>query len=91
MENQDQALAAELLPLIVETCRLPARELEVAAIMDQPLIGPDSPLEIDSLDAVEIVVAVQNRYGVRIESVESGQRIMATLASLAEFIRRNRP
>ncbi|MDF1614711.1 phosphopantetheine-binding protein [Desulfurivibrio dismutans] len=90
MESQDRALAEELLPLIVETCRLPARELQVAEIMNRSLVGPDSPLGIDSLDAVEIVVAVQNRYGVRIESVESGQRIMASLASLAEFIRRHR-
>ncbi|MDR9501892.1 MAG: acyl carrier protein [Desulfurivibrionaceae bacterium] len=45
---------------------------------------------IDSLDAVEIVVMVQNRYGVRIESIESSRLVLENFATLLEFIRKNR-
>lgn len=54
------------------------------------LAGPESPLGIDSLDAVEIVVMVQNRYGVRIESMESSRLVLENFASLLDFIRKNR-
>jgi acyl carrier protein len=54
------------------------------------LIGPESPLGIDSLDAVEIVFTVQNRYLVRIDSEETSRKVMASLATLADFVRRQR-
>ena len=54
---------------------------------DSPLIGPDSALGLDSLDAVEMVVAVQKRYGVRIGGQESSREILRSLNTLAAFIR----
>ncbi|MDA3786000.1 MAG: acyl carrier protein [Deltaproteobacteria bacterium] len=90
MIMEEEQLESELLALIRETCRLPESDYAPAEIMTQPLIGPESPLGIDSLDAVEIVVAVQNRYGVRIESMESSRLVLENFASLLEFIRKNR-
>ncbi len=87
---EEQHLETELLALIRETCKLPEAEYTPAEIMNLPLIGPESPLGIDSLDAVEIVVTVQNRYGVRIESMESSRLVMESFSSLLEFIRQNK-
>ncbi|MEN8189643.1 MAG: phosphopantetheine-binding protein [Thermodesulfobacteriota bacterium] len=90
METIELQKKDELLALVRDTCRLPESEYRPDEIMDQPLIGPESPLGIDSLDAIEIVVAVQNRYGVRIESMESSRLVLATFGTLYAFIEENR-
>ncbi|MFU8818396.1 MAG: phosphopantetheine-binding protein [Desulfurivibrio sp.] len=79
-------LEDELLSLICTVCNIPRPDdFDPAG----SLVGPESALGIDSLDAVEIVVTVQKNYGVRIASEETGRKIMESLASLAEFLRSN--
>lgn len=83
-------LERELLEAICSTCNL--QEVETAAIKaDDPLIGPDSALGIDSLDALEIVVMVQKEYGVRIESENTSRIVLQTVATLAAHIRKHSP
>ena len=82
------ALAEELLAMIVEVCRI--REPIPDVALDAPLIGPESPLGIDSLDAVEIVFTVQNRYKVHIGSEESSRQVLVSLGALAAFVATNR-
>jgi len=83
------ALEQELLYMICEVCKVeggvPADFAPTA-----PLIGPESPLGIDSLDAVEIVFTVQNRYLVRIDSEETSRQVLTNLKTLAEFVEKNR-
>lgn len=90
MEQVDlSGLEADLLQAIVRTCE---REPELAEKMtaDSPLIGPDSLLGLDSLDAVEIVALIQAEYGVRISSKETSVRVMTSLRTLAEYITEQR-
>lgn len=54
---------------------------------EEPLFGPDSQLQLDSLDALQISVAVGRRYGVRIEGSRDGRTAFASINSLAEFIK----
>ena len=84
------SLEKDLLDLIISTCRLPA-PAPGERHPDTPLLGPESPLGIDSLDAVEIVVAVQKQYGVRIDAEQTARRVLGSLQTLASFIRENRP
>jgi acyl carrier protein len=51
---------------------------------DERLIG--GRLELDSLDALQISMAVKDRYGVRIEGGPDSRKALATLNALAEFI-----
>ena len=81
-------LEQELRDLIVDSCNIPDAPEEV--FPDAPLIGPDSPWGLDSLDAVEIVVAVQKAYEVRIGGQETSREVLASLRTLAEFIRKER-
>ena len=55
---------------------------------DAPLIGPDSPFGLDSLDAVEVVVAIQKAYAVRIGSQDASRQSLTSLRTLADCIRR---
>ncbi|MEA1933021.1 MAG: phosphopantetheine-binding protein [Thermodesulfobacteriota bacterium] len=82
-------LQQELLKLIMGICRIPA-PVPADFTPDSPLFGPDSPLGTDSLDAVEIVVELQKKYNVRIDSEETSRKIFASLNILADFIRKQR-
>lgn len=83
------SLEQELAELLVQTCRV-AESPPAGISPDAPLIGPDSPLGLDSLDAVEVVVAVQRKYNIRIDSQETSRRVLQSLRTLADFIRSRR-
>lgn len=87
--SADIQLEKELQEMIIEACNVdePPEEVDVDAF----LIGPDSPLGLDSLDAVEIVVAVERRYRVRIGGQDTGREVLRSLRSVADFIRQNSP
>lgn len=52
----------------------------------EPLFGGDSRIQMDSLDALQLSLALQQRYGVRIEGARDGRRVLASVNSIAEFI-----
>ncbi len=58
---------------------------------DAPLIGNDSPLGLDSIDALEIVVAIQNKYRVRVDNQNLARNVLSSITSVAEFVIRESP
>jgi len=82
-------LEYELAELIIDFCNVEDVSAEEIS-PETPLIGPDSPFGLDSLDAVEVVVAVQKTYGVRIGGEKTSREVLQSLRSLAEFISRER-
>ncbi|MDQ2070000.1 phosphopantetheine-binding protein [Natronospira bacteriovora] len=54
---------------------------------DEALFGPDAPLALDSLDGLQISVALKQRYGVEINDSKRLRRIMADINSLTDFLR----
>ncbi len=50
-----------------------------------PLFG-DELLELDSVDALEIVVALQRRFGVHFDDQNRAREILGTVDSIAAFI-----
>lgn len=83
------ALERELADMILEICRYEGSP-PADPSPDAPLIGPESPFGLDSLDAVEIVVAVQRNYHIRIDSQETSRSVLRSLRTLAEFIQNHR-
>ncbi|MDR2935189.1 MAG: phosphopantetheine-binding protein [Candidatus Adiutrix sp.] len=43
-------------------------------------------LGLDSLDAVELVVIIQKRFGVAVRDMEEAKRVFVSIDALAEFI-----
>lgn len=82
------SLERELKDLIVEACNVPDAPEDFCS--EAPLIGPDSPLGLDSLDAVEMVVAVQKRFDVRIGAKDTSREVLRSVRVLAEFIIREK-
>jgi len=77
-------LISRLKPLIVETLKL--EDIVPDAIPDnEPLVG--GGLSLDSIDALELVVRLEKEFGIKIATSEEAREALASVASLAAFIR----
>ena len=54
----------------------------------EPLFGNRSRLMFDSLDALQISMVLQKRYGVRLGDSKETRRVMKSLNTLAAFLSR---
>lgn len=70
--------------LIVASCD---KDCDPASITDdEPLFGPDAPLALDSLDALQVSMALQKQYGLRLTDSKETRRILSSVANLAEHL-----
>ncbi len=53
---------------------------------DEPWFGVDSRLNLDSLDALQISLAIQKKYGVRMPDSKDTRRALVSLATLAQHL-----
>jgi acyl carrier protein len=53
---------------------------------DEPLIG-SSRFGLDSLDALELVLAIEKEFGVKIGSSEESRQAMGSVNALAAYLR----
>jgi acyl carrier protein len=79
------ALRSNLKRLIVETLHLDGLTPE-RLDDDAPLFGGDFGL--DSVDALELVVALEKEFAIRIQSHEVDKRAFTSVAHLADFVAR---
>ena len=59
--------------------------------LDKAGIGVDTPLtkgglELDSVDILEVIVALEQRFGVKVQDAETGQKYFRTIGTVADFI-----
>ena len=81
----DAELKVEIKRVIVNACEL---RIDPASIGDDDtLIGSDSKLGLDSLDALQAAVALSKRFGRRIRDGNHARRVMATVNTLTGFVR----
>ena len=75
---------AELKAMILDACDKtePADGLRG----DEALFGPKSRLDLDSIDALQISMAIQKRYGIRMPDSKETRRARASLVALAEHL-----
>jgi acyl carrier protein len=78
-------LRSSLKSLIVETLRL--EDVTPDTIQDEePLFSPTEGLGLDSLSALEILSAIEFKYGVRFESDGSAKQHFKSVATLAAYL-----
>ncbi len=78
------ALRHELKQLIIEACD---KQVEPDSIGDEDLLfGPDAALGLDSLDALQISMALQKRYGLRLTDSKDTRRLLSCVAHLADHL-----
>ncbi len=75
-------LKARIKRTIVERLKL---DVEPSQIGDTtPLFGEG--LGLDSIDALELVLGIEQEFGVKVEDEEVGARALASVDSLADFV-----
>lgn len=52
----------------------------------EPLFGPDARLDLDSLDALQLSMAIQKRYGVRMPDSKETRRALQSMEHLADHL-----
>jgi acyl carrier protein len=53
---------------------------------DEPWFGDESRLQLDSLDALQISMAIQKKYGVRMPDSKETRRALVSLTALAQHL-----
>ncbi|MGI9293635.1 MAG: phosphopantetheine-binding protein [Pseudomonadales bacterium] len=78
------SLEAELKQLIIETLEL--EDITVDDINSEEALFNDG-LGLDSIDALELGVALHNRYGIKLESEsEENRQFFASISALAAMV-----
>jgi acyl carrier protein len=72
---------------IIEVLNLEEMEIEDIET-DAPLFVEG--LELDSIDALELIVLLEKIYGLKIETAEEGKKILYSVRTMAEFIKENK-
>lgn len=79
----DRVPIADIKRLIVESLNLPG--VNPADIEDEaPLFG--AGLGLDSVDALELVVALEKAYGIQVADDQIGRKVFASARTLADFV-----
>lgn len=55
---------------------------------DAPLFG--SGLGLDSIDALELIVLMEKKYGIKLENPAKGKEVFKSINVMAQFITENR-
>jgi acyl carrier protein len=75
-------LKAQIKQLIVDRLKL---DVDPASIENgQPLFGEG--LGLDSIDALELVLGIEQEFGVKVEDEEMGQAALSSVDALADFV-----
>lgn len=80
-----ETLEREVAELIVTTLNLEVASGEITP--EQPLFGEKGGLGLDSIDALEIALVIEHRYGAKISAEdEDNDKRFASIRALAAFI-----
>jgi len=83
--NIETELKADIKKMIIDTLNM--QDITIDDIEDDlPLFGGDNTLGLDSIDAIELVMAVQRDFKVRIDDQNLAREVLKDVNSIAEFI-----
>ncbi len=78
--EQAKTLKAKIKELMVENLMLQLSPAEISD--DLPLFGPGS-LGLDSVDALQLVVALDKQFGLKIRDPEAARKVLRDVSSIA--------
>ena len=83
----DENLRETIKEMMVENLMLKVPKEEIGD--DLPLFGPDG-LGLDSIDALELVVSLEKRFGVTVANSETARQALATVNTIHDYVVANR-
>jgi len=86
MDNSE--LKTKIKQLMVENLmlKIPAEEIGD----DQPLFGPNS-LGLDSVDALQLVVALDKNFGLKVSDQSAAKKILHSVNAMADAVSKAQP
>jgi acyl carrier protein len=66
------------------------RSIDRQMVKTETALGPQG-LGLDSVDILEVVVAVEHEFKIKITDRKLGQTVFASIGSIAEFVLRHSP
>ncbi len=79
-------LIAKLKGEIIEQLNL--EDVSVEDIGDEePLFGEG--LGLDSIDALELIVLLERKYGIKIRNAEEGEKVFYSVKTMSDYIKQN--
>ena len=75
--------AEDVRALLVENTMLKVRPSDIKE--ESPLFGPDS-LGLDSIDALQLVMAIENKYGIAIKNAAEAKEIFKTVGTIVRWL-----
>ena len=82
----DPALKLRLKTMIINECEKEDLATPDTVADDVPLFSPASGLELDSLDALSIIVGLQQQFGIHLADSKAFRRHVTTVNELADFV-----
>lgn len=82
-----EELILELKEQIIKTLNLEEMTPEDIET-DAPLFGEG--LGLDSIDALELIVLLEKKYGIKLANPAEGKAIFTSVATIADFVSKNR-
>jgi acyl carrier protein len=77
-------LLEQIRNMLVDTLMLPTPAAEIR--FDTPLFGPGG-LGLDSVDALQLVVALDKNYGIKITDQAVAKEALQNITTIARFVR----
>ena len=85
MNQVTEELRTEIKNLIMETLGITGLKPEDIN-NDKQLFGGENTLTLDSVDALEIIMAIQRKYNLRIADQNLARSVIYSINSIAEFL-----
>ena len=85
LANREQ-LVKEIRQLIVDSVQI--QHIPVESITEATTLFGEG-LGLDSVDVLEVVVAVERKFGVKVRDAKTGQQIFRSVGSIADFVAQN--
>lgn len=82
-------LKTEIKELIIQTLNI--KNISADQVPDSvPLFSPENILNLDSIDGIELIMAIQDKYQVRIADQNAARHVLESIDSIAEFVIREK-
>ncbi|MDD5140198.1 MAG: phosphopantetheine-binding protein [Verrucomicrobiales bacterium] len=81
--NDSTELKAQIKQMLVDNLMLKISAAEIGD--DQPLFGPGS-LGLDSIDAMQLVVALEKNHQMKLSDIEVARKVIQTVNTIAAAI-----
>jgi acyl carrier protein len=84
-EAQKELFIERLKGAVIEACNV--KNITVADIAsDEPIVGGKGKLQLDSLDALEVIMMVEQRFGIRLSGDEHSRSLFQSFNKMGTHI-----